>query len=94
MLHLKGDRVILLHKIDQNWYEGRMNHSQGIFPADYIDVLREPKGKFFVGFIIEFIGLLSANKTLKSVLKTSSGFQQTAIDKMNLLSRSSLPMQK
>ena len=36
----------------------------------------------------------SIQSPLKSVLKTSPGFQQTVIDKMNLLSQSSLPMQK
>ncbi|CAF4639638.1 unnamed protein product, partial [Rotaria magnacalcarata] len=29
----KGDKVILLRKFDNNWYEGRVNHNEGIFPV-------------------------------------------------------------
>ena len=42
---LQGDRVILLRRLDNNWYEGRLNHVEGIFPASYVETLREPPGK-------------------------------------------------
>lgn len=58
ILYLQGDRVVLLRKIDNNWYEGRLNDSEGIFPADYIDILREPKGNFSFEFFIESIDLV------------------------------------
>ncbi|KAJ8015150.1 hypothetical protein DPEC_G00023160 [Dallia pectoralis] len=37
----KGERVILLRQVDQNWYEGRIPESnkQGIFPVSYVDVV-------------------------------------------------------
>uniref|UniRef100_A0A673I5A1 SH3 domain-containing protein n=1 Tax=Sinocyclocheilus rhinocerous TaxID=307959 RepID=A0A673I5A1_9TELE len=37
----KGERVILLRKVDQNWYEGKVpgSNKQGIFPVSYIDPL-------------------------------------------------------
>lgn len=38
----KGDKVILLRRLDDNWYEGRLNHIEGIFPAAYVETLREP----------------------------------------------------
>nr|XP_023406964.1 sorbin and SH3 domain-containing protein 2 isoform X6 [Loxodonta africana] len=39
----KGDRVILLKRVDQNWYEGRVPGSdrQGIFPVSYVEVVRK-----------------------------------------------------
>ncbi|KAF5897413.1 sorbin and SH3 domain-containing protein 2 isoform X7, partial [Clarias magur] len=38
----KGERVILLRKVDKNWYEGRIpgSNKQGIFPVSYIDVIK------------------------------------------------------
>ncbi|KAL0973931.1 hypothetical protein UPYG_G00213110 [Umbra pygmaea] len=37
----KGERVILLRQVDQNWFEGRIPDStkQGIFPVSYVDVV-------------------------------------------------------
>ncbi|KAK3507760.1 hypothetical protein QTP70_035284, partial [Hemibagrus guttatus] len=37
-----GERVILLRKVDKNWYEGRIPGSskQGIFPVSYVDVIK------------------------------------------------------
>ncbi|XP_053440233.1 sorbin and SH3 domain-containing protein 2 isoform X9 [Nycticebus coucang] len=38
----KGDRVILLKRVDQNWYEGKIpgTNRQGIFPVSYVEVVR------------------------------------------------------
>ncbi|XP_070544059.1 titin-like isoform X43 [Ptychodera flava] len=38
----KGDSVILIRKVDNNWYEGKLGNRQGIFPASYIEVITEP----------------------------------------------------
>jgi hypothetical protein len=38
----KGDRVTLIRRVDDNWYEGRLGQRQGIFPCNYVEVLREP----------------------------------------------------
>lgn len=38
----KGDTVALIRRVDQNWYEGRINDKKGIFPASYIQVVQEP----------------------------------------------------
>lgn len=39
---LQGERVILLRKVDKNWYEGRIpgSNKQGIFPVSYVDVIK------------------------------------------------------
>ncbi|XP_066092314.1 sorbin and SH3 domain-containing protein 2 isoform X10 [Saccopteryx bilineata] len=44
----KGDRIILLKRVDQNWYEGKIPGTtrQGIFPVSYVEVVKRntPKG--------------------------------------------------
>ncbi|XP_063090718.1 sorbin and SH3 domain-containing protein 2 isoform X10 [Cavia porcellus] len=43
----KGDRIILLKRVDQNWYEGKIPGTtrQGIFPVSYVEVVKKnPKG--------------------------------------------------
>lgn len=39
----KGDRVILVRQVDQNWYEGKIpgTNKQGIFPVSYVDVTKK-----------------------------------------------------
>nr|XP_044998008.1 sorbin and SH3 domain-containing protein 2 isoform X22 [Jaculus jaculus] len=39
----KGDRIILLKRVDQNWYEGKIPGSsrQGIFPVSYVEVVKK-----------------------------------------------------
>ncbi|XP_074849012.1 sorbin and SH3 domain-containing protein 2 isoform X14 [Carettochelys insculpta] len=43
----KGDRVILLKQVDQNWYEGKISGSnrQGIFPVSYVEVIKKNASK-------------------------------------------------
>ncbi|XP_041043032.1 sorbin and SH3 domain-containing protein 2-like isoform X12 [Carcharodon carcharias] len=43
----KGERVILVRRVDQNWYEGRIpgTNRQGIFPITYVDVLKKLQPK-------------------------------------------------
>ncbi|KAF6084920.1 sorbin and SH3 domain containing 2 [Phyllostomus discolor] len=43
----KGDRVILLKRVDQNWYEGKIpgTNRQGIFPVSYVEVVKRNTGK-------------------------------------------------
>ncbi|KAL7863170.1 hypothetical protein SRHO_G00121540 [Serrasalmus rhombeus] len=39
----KGEHVILLRQVDQNWFEGRIpeTNKQGIFPVSYVDVIKK-----------------------------------------------------
>ncbi|XP_064353854.1 vinexin isoform X1 [Dromaius novaehollandiae] len=43
----KGERVCLVRRVDENWYEGRISGTSrhGIFPATYVQVLKEPRVK-------------------------------------------------
>uniref|UniRef100_A0A8C3WY12 Vinexin n=1 Tax=Catagonus wagneri TaxID=51154 RepID=A0A8C3WY12_9CETA len=41
----KGERICLIRKVNEHWYEGRISGTgrQGIFPASYVQVSREPR---------------------------------------------------
>nr|XP_020755608.1 vinexin isoform X5 [Odocoileus virginianus texanus] len=41
----KGERVCLIRKVNEHWYEGRVSGTarQGILPASYVQVTREPR---------------------------------------------------
>uniref|UniRef100_A0A8C7FMX3 Sorbin and SH3 domain containing 2a n=1 Tax=Oncorhynchus kisutch TaxID=8019 RepID=A0A8C7FMX3_ONCKI len=43
----KGERVVLLRQVDQNWYEGNIPDTtkQGIFPVAYIDIVKRSPAK-------------------------------------------------
>uniref|UniRef100_A0AAR2KWQ2 Osteoclast-stimulating factor 1 n=1 Tax=Pygocentrus nattereri TaxID=42514 RepID=A0AAR2KWQ2_PYGNA len=43
----KGEKVILLRKVDQNWFEGRIpgSNKHGIFPVSYVDVIKGSPSK-------------------------------------------------
>ncbi|XP_071076301.1 sorbin and SH3 domain-containing protein 2 isoform X8 [Desmodus rotundus] len=43
----KGDRVVLLKRVDQNWYEGKIpgTNRQGIFPVSYVEVVKRNTGR-------------------------------------------------
>ncbi|XP_043840404.1 vinexin [Dromiciops gliroides] len=43
----KGEHICLIRKVDENWYEGRISGTgrQGIFPANYVQVSKEPRLK-------------------------------------------------
>uniref|UniRef100_A0A8C8VHA2 Sorbin and SH3 domain containing 1 n=1 Tax=Pelusios castaneus TaxID=367368 RepID=A0A8C8VHA2_9SAUR len=40
----KGERITLVRRVDENWYEGKISgtNRQGIFPVTYVDVLKRP----------------------------------------------------
>ncbi|XP_074446584.1 sorbin and SH3 domain-containing protein 1 isoform X22 [Larus michahellis] len=40
----KGERITLIRRVDENWYEGRISgtNRQGIFPVTYVEVLKRP----------------------------------------------------
>ncbi|XP_075072616.1 sorbin and SH3 domain-containing protein 1-like isoform X30 [Mixophyes fleayi] len=43
----KGERITLIRRVDENWYEGKISGTsrQGIFPITYIDVHKRPRVK-------------------------------------------------
>ncbi|KAJ6661747.1 hypothetical protein lerEdw1_013269 [Lerista edwardsae] len=40
----KGERITLIRRVDENWYEGKISgtNRQGIFPVTYVEVLKQP----------------------------------------------------
>ncbi|KAM4702500.1 sorbin and SH3 domain-containing protein 1 [Rhinophrynus dorsalis] len=43
----KGERITLIRRVDENWYEGKISGTsrQGIFPVTYIDIIKRPRVK-------------------------------------------------
>ncbi|XP_032357189.1 uncharacterized protein sorbs2a isoform X14 [Etheostoma spectabile] len=43
----KGERLIVLRQVDQNWYEGKIPDTtkQGIFPVSYVDIVKRSPSK-------------------------------------------------
>nr|XP_046274326.1 mucin-12-like isoform X6 [Scatophagus argus] len=43
----KGERVIVIRQVDQNWYEGKIPDTtkQGIFPVSYVDIVKRSPSK-------------------------------------------------
>lgn len=44
---LQGERITLIRRVDENWYEGKISgtNRQGIFPVTYIEVHKRPRVK-------------------------------------------------
>ncbi|KAL1772745.1 sorbin and SH3 domain-containing protein 2 isoform X4 [Sigmodon hispidus] len=73
----KGDRIILLKRIDQNWYEGKIpgSNRQGIFPVSYVEVIKKnvkgaedyPDPPIPHSYSSDRIHSLSSNKPHRSV---------------------------
>ncbi|KAM9769095.1 sorbin and SH3 domain-containing protein 2 isoform 2-T6 [Menidia menidia] len=43
----KGERIIVIRQVDQNWYEGKIpdTNKQGIFPVSYVDIVKRSPSK-------------------------------------------------
>ncbi|XP_037394794.1 sorbin and SH3 domain-containing protein 1 isoform X2 [Pygocentrus nattereri] len=43
----KGERITLIRRVDENWYEGKISgtNRQGIFPVTYVEVHKRPRVK-------------------------------------------------
>ncbi|XP_048472260.1 sorbin and SH3 domain-containing protein 1-like [Rhincodon typus] len=48
----KGERITLIRRVDENWYEGKISgtNRQGIFPVTYVDVIKRPRVKNAVDY--------------------------------------------
>lgn len=49
---LQGERITLIRRVDENWYEGKISgtNRQGIFPVTYVEVHKKPRVKNGVDF--------------------------------------------
>ncbi|CAF0897395.1 unnamed protein product [Adineta steineri] len=83
----KGDKVSLLRRLDDNWYEGRVNHIEGIFPAAYVETLKEPPDNLSKKS--------HRNEYVQSSTMTSPDEEeQPSTENINTIPDISLPMQK
>ncbi|XP_038639100.1 sorbin and SH3 domain-containing protein 1-like isoform X32 [Scyliorhinus canicula] len=48
----KSERITLVRRVDENWYEGKISgtNRQGIFPVTYVDVIKRPRVKNAVDY--------------------------------------------
>ncbi|XP_043374366.1 sorbin and SH3 domain-containing protein 1 isoform X15 [Dermochelys coriacea] len=48
----KGERITVIRRVDENWYEGKISgtNRQGIFPVTYVDMLKRPLVKNAVDY--------------------------------------------
>ncbi|XP_051897712.1 sorbin and SH3 domain-containing protein 1 isoform X35 [Pristis pectinata] len=48
----KGERVTLVRRVDENWFEGKISgtNRQGIFPVTYVEVIKRPRVKNAVDY--------------------------------------------
>ncbi|KAM4636270.1 sorbin and SH3 domain-containing protein 1-like [Discoglossus pictus] len=63
----KGERITLIRRIDENWYEGKIagSHRQGIFPVTYIDVIKRPRLKNATDYM-DLTGSYSPNRSMSA----------------------------
>uniref|UniRef100_A0A8C9X3Q7 Sorbin and SH3 domain containing 1 n=1 Tax=Sander lucioperca TaxID=283035 RepID=A0A8C9X3Q7_SANLU len=49
----KGERITLIRRVDENWYEGKISgtNRQGIFPVTYVEVNKRPRIKNGVEYL-------------------------------------------
>ncbi|XP_033470009.2 sorbin and SH3 domain-containing protein 1 isoform X10 [Epinephelus lanceolatus] len=49
----KGERITLIRRVDENWYEGKISgtNRQGIFPVTYVEVNKRPRVKNGVEYL-------------------------------------------
>uniref|UniRef100_A0A6I8PDJ8 Sorbin and SH3 domain containing 1 n=1 Tax=Ornithorhynchus anatinus TaxID=9258 RepID=A0A6I8PDJ8_ORNAN len=49
----KGERIMLIRQVDENWYEGKIGGTgrQGIFPITYVEVIKRPLVKNPIEYI-------------------------------------------
>ncbi|XP_047144927.1 sorbin and SH3 domain-containing protein 1 homolog isoform X2 [Hydra vulgaris] len=38
----KGDMITIIRQVDENWFEGKFDDNIGIFPVNYVEVIKEP----------------------------------------------------
>ncbi|CAF1052037.1 unnamed protein product, partial [Didymodactylos carnosus] len=89
----KGERVVLIRRLDANWYEGRLNNIEGIFPSAYVETLKEPIDVLGIGLFSSLILKLYAlpytndSKPPRSAIRQQQQqptLQQSSVEKIHL----------
>ncbi|XP_060710190.1 sorbin and SH3 domain-containing protein 1 isoform X19 [Hemiscyllium ocellatum] len=73
----KGERITLVRRVDENWYEGKISgtNRQGIFPVTYVDVIKRPRVKNAIDYP-DPPGSYSSNRSSTSSPQQPRGQQQ------------------
>ncbi|XP_069719732.1 sorbin and SH3 domain-containing protein 1 isoform X39 [Phaenicophaeus curvirostris] len=75
----KGERIVLIRRVDENWYEGKISgtNRQGIFPVTYVEVLKQPVVKNAVDYPDPPVSL-SPNRSMTASPQQPQAQQQGA----------------
>ncbi|XP_010136550.1 PREDICTED: sorbin and SH3 domain-containing protein 1 [Buceros rhinoceros silvestris] len=75
----KGERITLIRRVDENWYEGKISgtNRQGIFPVTYVEVLKRPVVKNAVDYPDPPVSL-SPNRSMTASPQQPQAQQQGA----------------
>uniref|UniRef100_UPI00398EC7CD sorbin and SH3 domain-containing protein 1 isoform X42 n=1 Tax=Pristiophorus japonicus TaxID=55135 RepID=UPI00398EC7CD len=73
----KGERITLVRRVDENWYEGKISgtNRQGIFPVTYVEVIKRPRVKNAVDYP-DPPGSYSSNRSSTSSPQQPQGQQR------------------
>nr|XP_047925055.1 sorbin and SH3 domain-containing protein 1 isoform X24 [Anser cygnoides] len=92
----KGERITLIRRVDENWYEGRISgtNRQGIFPVTYVEVLKRPVVKNAIDYPDPPMSL-SPNRSMTASPQTadSKAFSSSAPLSSSALSSSTVTTQ-
>uniref|UniRef100_A0A3B5LIY5 SH3 domain-containing protein n=1 Tax=Xiphophorus couchianus TaxID=32473 RepID=A0A3B5LIY5_9TELE len=85
----KGERITLIRRVDENWYEGKISgtNRQGIFPVTYVEVHKRPRVKNGVDYPDPPVSLSPQRSTNASPQVTLAGL--LVLTKCSLCRRSS-----
>ncbi|KAM6090319.1 sorbin and SH3 domain-containing protein 1 isoform 8-T8 [Theristicus caerulescens] len=75
----KGERITLIRRVDENWYEGKISgtNRQGIFPVTYVEVLKRPVVKNAIDYPDPPVSL-SPNRSMTASPQQPQAQQQGA----------------
>ncbi|XP_053927059.1 sorbin and SH3 domain-containing protein 1 isoform X33 [Cuculus canorus] len=75
----KGERIVLIRRVDENWYEGKISgtNRQGIFPVTYVEVLKRPVVKNAIDYPDPPVSL-SPNRSMTASPQQPQAQQQGA----------------
>ncbi|XP_065409311.1 sorbin and SH3 domain-containing protein 1 isoform X17 [Chrysemys picta bellii] len=91
----KGERITVIRRVDENWYEGKISgtNRQGIFPVTYVDVLKRPLVKNAVDYPELLMSQSPNRSTTASPQTADTSFSSSALLSSSALSSSAVTIQ-
>ncbi|NWS72388.1 SRBS1 protein, partial [Crotophaga sulcirostris] len=79
----KGERITLIRRVDENWYEGKISgtNRQGIFPVTYVEVLKRPVVKNAIDYPDPPVSLSPSRSMTPSPQQPQAQQQGTSSDR-------------